>query len=43
VGGAGEDEGRGEERECEESFAHGEIPFSSLCEVRVRSLLGGVK
>jgi len=43
VGGAGEDQSRGEERECEESFAHGGIPFSDWCEVRVRSLLGGVK
>jgi hypothetical protein len=29
VGGAGEDQGGGEERECEESFAHGGIPFSN--------------
>ena len=43
VGGAGEDQSGGEERECEESFAHGEIPFSDWCEVRVRSLLEGVK
>ena len=43
MGGAGEDESRGEERECEESFAHGGIPFSDWGEVRVRSLLGGVK
>ena len=43
VGGAGEDQGGGEEWECEESVAHGGIPFSDWCEVRVRSLLGGVK
>jgi len=43
VGGAGEKQGGGEDRECEESFAHGGIPFSDWGEVRVRSLLGGVK
>jgi hypothetical protein len=39
----GERDGEGEERKEEESFAHQEIPFSSLDEIRVTLAGEGVK